>query len=102
MFSTNKNLLQNSLLLITVFSLILKINCQNDVNEQPQVLTDTEDFYAVDEKRVPHPGSTWRQQGRIRSFYSPTIPDFNTPYSRFTKYGAHRPMFIRYMRSFSA
>uniref|UniRef100_A0A915M4S0 Uncharacterized protein n=1 Tax=Meloidogyne javanica TaxID=6303 RepID=A0A915M4S0_MELJA len=63
---------------------------------------NTEDFYAVDEKRVPHPGSTWRQQGRIRSFYSPTIPDFNTPYSRFTKYGAHRPMFIRYMRSFSA
>ncbi|CAK5107648.1 unnamed protein product [Meloidogyne enterolobii] len=55
MFS-NKNLLQNSLILITVFSLILKLNCQNEINEQPQVLTDTEDFYAVDEKRVPHPG----------------------------------------------
>nr|CAD2173425.1 unnamed protein product [Meloidogyne enterolobii] len=94
MFSTNKNLLQNSLILITVFSLISKINCQNEVNEQPQVLTDTEDFYAVDEKRVPHPGSTWRQQGRIRSFYSPTIPDFNTPYSRFTKYGHIDPCLL--------
>jgi len=40
MFSTSKILLQNSLLLITVFSLILKINCQNDLIEQPHVLTD--------------------------------------------------------------
>ncbi|KAL7076327.1 hypothetical protein ACQ4LE_004236 [Meloidogyne hapla] len=106
MFSTNKNILLNSLILVTVFSLILIINCENNLNEQQQILPaenldNTDDFYAVDEKRVPHPGSTWRQHGRIRSFYSPTMPDFNSRYSRFSKYGPHRPMFIRYMRSFS-